>query len=194
MNKRFSIVASLLLILIGALALMCNLAMFVPGVHVFRWAPWRLWPLAVVCAGLFFVVPPLLVRGHRGLGGLFIPGVPVLTTGGILLFASVFDAWRAWEWLWPLEILALAVGYLLAAIYMRVVWLLIPAVLFGVTGVLLQFCALTGWWGLWGVLWRTGVLRWVVEIGGPAVLVLVGLLILIRGSVRRPRVAGLAAE
>jgi hypothetical protein len=194
MNKRFSIVASLLLMLIGALALMCNLAMFVPGARVFRWAPWRLWPLVVVCAGLFLVVPPLLVRGRRGLGGLFIPGVPILTSGAILLFASVFDAWRAWEWLWPLEILALAVGYLLAAIYMRVIWLLIPAAFFGVAGAPLQFCALTGWWGLWGVLWRVGVLRWVVEIGAPAVLVLVGLSILIGGIVRRPRAVGLVAE
>jgi len=194
MDKRFSVLASITLILIGGLALACNLAMLVTGLSGFHWGPWRLWPLTVVCLGLLFIVPPLLVRGHRGLGGLFIPGVPILATGSILLFASVFDAWGAWEWLWPLEVLAVAVGFLFAAIKMRVVWLLVPAIFIGANGLLLQFCALTRWWGLWAVLWRFGPLRWAVEVGGPAVLILTGFLLLIGGLARRPQVATLAAE
>ena len=134
------------------MALACSVAPLM-GLNVWRWGPWRLWPLVVVGAGLLFIVPPLLAHGKHGLGGLFIPGVPVLVTGGILLFASVFNAWGAWSWLWPLEVLAVAAGFLSAAIHTRNIWLLIPAITVGTSGLLLQFCAITGWWGVWAVLW-----------------------------------------
>jgi len=120
---------------------------------VWHWGAWRLWPMLVIGVGLLFVLFPLSVRGKRGMGGLFIPGVPTLVTGGILLFTSVFGWWGAWEWLWPMEVLAVAVGFLLASIYMRNIWLLFPAIIVGANGLLMQFCALTGWWGVWAVLW-----------------------------------------
>ena len=144
MNRRFSFLVGITLILIGALSLAFTLVMPTLGLGVWMWAAWRLWPLVVVAVGLMFVVSPLLVRGRRGLGGLFIPGVPILATGAILLYASVFDAWHAWEWLWPLEVLSIAMGFLLASIYMRSIWLLLPAIFIGANGVVLQFCALTG--------------------------------------------------
>jgi hypothetical protein len=153
MNKRFSILAGIVLILMGALALTFNLVAPTIGLDVWRWGTWRFWPLLVVGGGLLFVLPPFLVRGRRGLGGLFIPGVPILTTGGILLLASVFNTWGVWAYLWPLEILALALGFLFAAIYMRLVWLVIPAIVVGLNGLVLQFCALTGLWSAWAVLW-----------------------------------------
>jgi hypothetical protein len=152
MNKRFPILAGIVLILVGMMALSCSVAPLM-GINAWRWGLWRLWPLTVLGAGMLFVVPPLLVRGKRGLGGLFIPGVPILVTGGILLSASVLDAWNAWEWLWPLEVLAVATGFLFAAIYMRNIWLLIPVIIVGANGVLFQFCAITGWWGVWSVAW-----------------------------------------
>ena len=152
MNKRFPILAGAVLILVGMMALACS-AVPLLGMSAWRWGPWRLWPLLVVGAGLLFVVPPFLARGKRGLGGLFIPGVPVVVTGGILLFASVFNTWGAWEWLWPLEVLGVAGGFLLAAIYMRNLWLLIPVIIVGANGLLFQFCAITGWWGVWAVAW-----------------------------------------
>jgi hypothetical protein len=34
-----------------------------------------------------------------------------------------------------------------------VIWLLIPAVIIGLNGLLFQFCAITGWWSVWAVLW-----------------------------------------
>ena len=153
MGSRFSFLAGITLILIGALSLAFTLVMPMLGWGVWMWGAWRLWPLLVVAGGLLFVVSPLLARGRRGLGGLFIPGVPILTTGGILLYASVMDAWHAWEWLWPLEVLAIAIGFLLAGIYMRSIWLLFPAIIVGANGALLQFCALTGLWESWAVLW-----------------------------------------
>lgn len=114
---------------------------------------WRLWPLLVIGGGLLFVVPPILVRGKQGLGALFIPGLPALTTGGLLLLSSVFDAWSVWAWLWPLELISLATGFVLAGLYMRNVWLLIPATIIGLNGLVFQFCAITGLWSWWSVLW-----------------------------------------
>jgi hypothetical protein len=148
MSKQLSIVISIVLIMVGLLALAFSLAGPVFGFRI-----WQLWPLAVVTAGALFVLPPLLVRGKRGLGGLFIPGMPILTTGTLLLFASVFRLWDVWEWLWPQEVLALALGFLFAAIYMRNVWLLIPAIVVGANGALMQFCAITGFWRVWAVMW-----------------------------------------
>jgi hypothetical protein len=103
--------------------------------------------------GLAFVLPPFLVRGRRWLGALLIPGFPILMTGTILLVASVFNAWSIWAWLWPMELLALASGFLFAAIYMQLIWLLIPAIIIGLNALLFQFCALTGLWHWWSVLW-----------------------------------------
>jgi hypothetical protein len=148
MSRKLSIIGSVALILIGATSLMFT---FVGAIFGFR--VWQLWPLIVIAAGLAFVLPPLLVRGKRGLGGLFIPGIPILTNGVILLFTSVTRWWGAWEWLWPLEVTGVALGFLFAAIKMRVIWLLIPTIIIGANGVLLQFCAITGWWAVWAVAW-----------------------------------------
>ena len=119
--------------------------------HVFE--VWRFWPLTVVGVGLGFVLPPILVRGRRGLGGLFIAGAPILTTGCILLFCSILDWWDAWAWLWPLEVLAVATGFLLAALSMGVIWLIIPGFIVGANGLLFLFCAITGMWDVWALMW-----------------------------------------
>ncbi len=153
MNKRLSILMGVLLILIGGLALAANIVLPWWAPEFWRWGSWQLWPLLVVGVGLLFTVSPLLVRGKRGLGGLYIPGVPILVTGGILLFTSMFDAWDAWTWLWPLEVLGVALGFLAAAIYIRAIWLLLPAFLIGANGLIFLFCALTGRWDTWAVLW-----------------------------------------
>ena len=153
MNKSFSILVGTLLVLMGGLALMVTLGVPMLGWDGWFFVPWRLWPLVVVGLGLLFMLSPLLSRGHRGLGSLFIPGMPILTTGGILLLASVSNYWNIWTWLWPLEVLGVAAGFLFAAIYMRLIWLLIPAIIVGMNGLVLQFCAITGLWDLWSVLW-----------------------------------------
>ena len=153
MNKQFSAMVGVVLILLGASVLVFNLAMPVLGLNVWRSLIWRFWPLTVVGLGLLFVLLPLLATGRRGLGALFIPGMPVLTTGGILLFTSVFHVWGAWEWLWPLEVSSVALGFLFAAIWMRSIWLLIPAFIVGANGMAFQFCTLTGLWRAWSVLW-----------------------------------------
>lgn len=148
MNKKLSIAISLLLILTGVAALGLSL---LGALFAFR--IWQLWPLVVLSTGLFMLLPPLLARRRRGLGVLFLLGVPTLATGGILLLSSVFRWWGAWSWLWPLEVIAVALGFLFAAIYMQAFWMVAPAIVIGANGLLLQFCALTGWWEAWAVLW-----------------------------------------
>jgi len=148
MNKRTSVILSSVLILAGLLLLASNVAGAFFGFRV-----WQLWPLIVVAVGWAFVLPPLLVRDKRGLGGLFIPGLPVLATGTILLLASIFPRWNVWAWLWPWEVIGVALGFLFAALSMKVIWLLIPAIILGANGVLFQFCTITGWWEVWSLLW-----------------------------------------
>jgi hypothetical protein len=151
MDKR-TLLVGLALIALGVVSLLGAGAASFIGLRLLGVAL-RFWPLLVVAAGAAFVVAPLLVRGNRGLGGLFIPGVPIMVTGGILLLASVLNVWGIWSWLWPMEVLAVAVGFLAAALYMGMVELIIPATIIGANGLLFQFCAVTGLWGWWSVLW-----------------------------------------
>lgn len=153
MNKRFSVLLGTFLILAGVGALLFSVALPMLGFRAWRWGVWRLWPMLVIGVGAFFMLIPLLRPRKRGLGAFFIPGAPILATGGILLFTSTFNVWGAWTWLWPVEVWSVAVGFALAALVMRNVWLMIPAIIIGANGLLMQFCALTGWWGVWAVLW-----------------------------------------
>ena len=153
MKRGLQLLVGVSLILMGGLALAFNIILPWLGWDLWLWGGWRLWPLGVLCLGMVFLLLPLLTPGRRGLAGLFIPGVPILVTGAILLFASLFDRWGAWEWLWPLEVIALGLGFLLAAVRLRAIWLLLPAIVIGVNGLMFQFCAVTGLWDLWAVLW-----------------------------------------
>lgn len=153
MNKRTSAFIGLGLILVGMMALASTLLLPLFGIELLHNGLLRLWPLTISGLGWCFILPPLLVRKKRGLGGLFIPGIPILTTGAILTFTSFFNWWSAWEWLWPLEVLSVSAGFIAAAIYMRVIWLCIPAFIIGANGLLFQFCAITGLWDVWAVMW-----------------------------------------
>ena len=118
-----------------------------------RLEAWRLWPIVVVLLGLGLTAPGFFGFVKRGLGAFFIPGIPLLTTGIILLIASLFHRWDVWALAWPFEVLGLALGFTLAAIFMRVPALAIPAFIIGANGLLLLFCNLTGLWGAWALLW-----------------------------------------
>ncbi len=152
MNRRSFVLVGGSLVSLGILSLMFTLVSSLLGFNPFGIIG-RFWPLLIIGAGLLFAVPPFMVRGKRGLGALFIPGLPVLMTGTILLLASVFDAWSIWAWLWPLELLSLAMGFIAAALYMRIIWFAIPATIIGLNGLVFQFCAITGLWQWWSWLW-----------------------------------------
>lgn len=144
-ERSLSLIFGLALVAIGLIILLGNTLLAMQA--------WRLWPITIIIAGIALCIPGFLGLKRPGFGAFFIPGIPVLTTGGILLFASLFERWNVWEIAWPLEVLGLAVGFALAAIFMRVVGLAIPAVIIGVNGLMLAFCNLTGLWGSWAILW-----------------------------------------
>jgi hypothetical protein len=151
MQKKASLLIGLTLVVLGVLALAANLLIQARGFGFVL--GFRAWPIFVVGAGLLFCLPPFLFPSQRGLSGLFMPGIPALTTGMILFIASVFGNWHIWATLWPLEVLSVAVAFILMAIFLKVPWLTIPASIVGFTGLVLQFCAVTGLWGSWAVLW-----------------------------------------
>jgi len=153
MQRTISIIFGLGLVCLGLLALASNLLIPLIGFGLYWWDAWRLWPVVLLGAGLLLTAIPILAPGKGGLGLLFIPAFPILTNGSILLFASLFSQWDIWAVLWPLEVLSVAAGFLLAAVFTRSVWLGVPAILIGVNGLALAFCNLTGLWHWWTVLW-----------------------------------------
>lgn len=144
-ERSLSLIFGIALVAIGALSLLGNTLLVLRA--------WRLWPLAIVIAGIALTAPGFLGMKSRGFGSFFIPGIPLMTTGGILLFASLFERWDVWGLAWPLEVIALALGFGLAALFMRVAGLAIPAMIVGINGMILAFCNLTGLWGAWAILW-----------------------------------------
>lgn len=171
MNRRWLILVGVGCILMGCLGLFATQLAPVVGLDFWRWGPWRLWPLFVIGPGLGLATVALVAR-RRGWATLFIPALPILATGSILMVSSLFGYWDIWAWLWPVEVLALALGFLLAALRMRSVWLAAPAIIIGLNGIVFQFCAVTGLWEAWAVLWAVEPLA-------------VGLALLVPGAVRR---------
>lgn len=165
MNKKASLIVGSTLILLGLLALAGNLLLRAAGEGLLL--GFRAWPIFVVGAGLLFCLPPFFFPKQRGLGGLFIPGLPVLTTGVLLFLTSITGQWHWWSTLWPIEVIGLALGFVAAAICLRVVWLMIPASIIGLTGLVLLFCSLTGLWQSWAVLWTVVPL----SVGLPLLLI-----------------------
>jgi hypothetical protein len=173
MEKKASLLIGLTLVVLGVLALAANLLIQTTGISAL--IGFRAWPIFVVGAGLLFCLPPFLFPRQRGLSGLFLPGLPTLVTGGILFLASISGNWHIWATAWPLEVLSVAAAFILMAIFLKVPWLTIPASIVGFTGAILQFCAVTGWWSSWAVLWSLELFA----IGLP--LLLIGLFKRIEG-------------
>lgn len=151
MQKNVSLLFGVTLILLGLLALAGNLVIRMVGGGI--QLGFHAWPIIVVGAGLLFCIPPFLYRQNPGLSGLFIPGLPTLATGMVLFFASISGHWGIWALLWPMEVISVSLAFVLMAIFMKIPWLMIPASIIGFTGLVLQFCAATGLWSSWAVLW-----------------------------------------
>ncbi len=156
MFRTFNIAAGLSLTLFGGLLITYNIlgGLFRLPVPTF----WQLWPLTVGGLGLLLSLPPLIAPRQRVLGALFIPGAFLLALCGVGLMGTFGQTGRIWGAFWPMLLIALALGLALAALYLRVIWLLIPAFILGLMGAAFQFSALTGLWGAWAVLWTTAPL------------------------------------
>lgn len=149
MEKRLANAIGIVLVISGAMALVYN-----PVLPIIRMrGGLYIAGVAVFTVGLALGLLPFVARQHRGLGALFIPAAPILATSAILFATAALSRWTSWEALWPLEILAVALGCALAGIYCRSVWFGIPAILIGMNGLILAFCNITGEWGAWSVLW-----------------------------------------
>jgi hypothetical protein len=151
MQKKASLLIGVTLIALGILALAGNLLIRAVGTGFML--GFRAWPIFVVGAGLLLCLPSFIFPSRRGLSGLFVPGIPALITGLLLFIASVTGYWAVWSILWPLEVLSVAAAFILMAIFLKLPWLMIPASIIGFTGLVLQFCAATGWWSSWAELW-----------------------------------------
>jgi hypothetical protein len=150
MTRISSLLPGFLLMLVGGLMLAYTVFGSIFGVRLPQL--WQLWPVWVAGVGLFFILPPVIWPQHHGLGGLFIPGMPIMAVS-VVGMLSIFRGGQVWGTFWPFIIMGVAFGFALAALYMRVIWLLIPSFIIGAIGVALQFSALTGLWGAWAVLW-----------------------------------------
>lgn len=184
MEKRTANFSGMLLILLGGLALLHTAVLPLLG---WEYGLWRFWPFFVSAVGLAFIAFPIKYMERRGLKAFFIPGFPILVVSMLLLWGSIFNAWGIWEYMWPMVILGLAFGFFAASIFMRNIWLMIPAIIIGVNGLIFQFCAITGLWELWAILWTMEPLS-------------VGLALIVASAGKRPKlmragliVSGIAA-
>jgi hypothetical protein len=140
-----SLVIGIVLVLVGAISLLGNTFL--------QTEAWKLWPVAVVLLGLGLTAPALFAGRNPALAAFYFPSLPVLATGGILLYASLSGNWGIWAVAWPLIVLAVGLSFALAALFMRVAALAIPAVIILVNGAMLGFTAVTGQWAAWLLLW-----------------------------------------
>lgn len=229
MQKASTIIIGIVLILFGMATLAFNTLLPALGISVGWFQPWSIWPMFILALGSVLFLLALFSIGKPGLGTLFIPALPINMVGVILLYASVFNQWHIWSFAWSFIILALAVGFLLATVFTRNIWLGIPTILIGANALILTFCSLTGLWDWWSVLWtveplalglvffliafktRSGVLLtlglmtcgfaalafmlmsgiavfggWIFRLSAPALMILLGLVLLGWGVVRRP--------
>ena len=100
-SRTIELIAGLLLVVIGVVVLASEPlvgAIRDLGVsdEVLRW-----WPVLIIGASLFFLVPGLLGGPNRRLrAGMVIPGAILAGVGGALLYTSLTDRWSAWAYLW----------------------------------------------------------------------------------------------
>ena len=140
-------VAGLILIGLGVLALFIMLS----GID--QWySSWRWWPTVVIAFGVLIALLPVFIR-QRWMGLLYIIAAPIVATGIMLLLSMTSGQWFWWARWWPIGVLSAALGFALAAIYAREVWLIVPVIFLGVNGGLFLFNMWDGQWYLWKVLW-----------------------------------------
>ena len=164
-----SLIAGSILIGLGVLALFITLS----GPDLWA-ASWRWWPTVIIAFGALIASLLVFLR-KRWLGLLYIIAVPIVTTGVMLLISMTSGQWFWWARWWPIGVMSVALGFALAAIYAREVWLMVPAIFLGVNGGLFLFNMWYGQWYLWKVLWIVQQLS-------------LGLALLLVGVVRHSRV------
>ena len=165
-RRRSSLALGLVLILLGGWFLAVQL---VPGLR--GWVEANLdWPLAIVGVGVLLLLFGLFV----GAPGMAVPACVVGGIGGLLFWQNATDNWESWSYTWALIPGFVGVGVILSGLFEGNVrgsmrggseLILISIILFVIAG------SLFGQLGLLGTYW-------------PALLILLGLFILVRGLFR----------
>ncbi len=114
MQNRGALFTGLLLVLLGVLFLLINLADWLFQSLDIGFSAWRLWPLIVVIAGLAFYLPLIIWWEQRqNLLGLLVPGTILLANGLLLLYQSLTDDWESWAYTWTIEPIAVGIALFL---------------------------------------------------------------------------------
>lgn len=108
-RKRGSLIAGLLLLLVGG-ALLLN--QFYPSFFDPILPESFTWPWYVIGTGLVFLFMAFLT----GNGGLAIPGSIITTVGGILYYQNSTGDWESWAFVWALIPASVGVGMLISAL------------------------------------------------------------------------------
>ncbi|MFP3896801.1 MAG: hypothetical protein ACLFV5_08215 [Anaerolineales bacterium] len=173
MNNRGTLYIGILLIAFGGLFFAAEVTR---GLVVWR-IPlgWQgLWPFILLLVGLAFWLPLLIWWGKRQrLVGLVVPGTIILFNSLLLFYQNVTGDWESWAYVWALEPFAVGLGLLmLYALGERSSALLTAAGIVGGVGLVLFviFASIFGGW---------------VQVLGPAVLIIIGVLLLTHSMVNR---------
>ena len=156
--KRESIIWGLILILLGVGFLAYQ--MFPTVFAGFAW-PWLL-----VMLGGIFVLMSLVTRT----GGTMVPGLILLSVGGILLYQTRSGNWASWAYLWPIMPGAAGLGLFLGSLLDREMR---PARMVGLIMVAASVVLFAVFGGLFGL--TPEILRF-----WPVVLILVGAVVFFR--------------
>jgi len=93
-KKRSNIGVGVLLVLVGAIALIYQL---VPGLQDLIPLSFD-WPVSIIAVGFFLLVLGLLV----GAPGMAVPAMIVAGVGGILYWQNETGNWESWAYIWTL--------------------------------------------------------------------------------------------
>ncbi len=107
MKRRSSVVGGIILIILGVLFLVKEIA---PQYFQF----WD-WPFVIIGLGLVFLIWALL----SGSGGLAVPGAIIGGIGGILYYQNLTGNWESWSYIWSLIPGFVGVGVILSGLIDR---------------------------------------------------------------------------
>jgi len=104
MNRRASIVGGIILVLLGVLFLVREIA---PQYFQF----WD-WPFIIIGLGFVFLIWAVL----SGTGGLAVPGSILSGIGGILYYQNITGNWESWSYIWALIPGFVGIGVIISSI------------------------------------------------------------------------------
>jgi serine/threonine protein kinase len=95
------------------------------------------------------------LTGKRGVGMAILGTLGLLAGGNMLavMLGMLTNDWTIFGHGWPMEVLWVAVGLCAILYASRAPWLMVPISLILGNGFIFAYCAITGWWHHWALLW-----------------------------------------